>query len=70
MEGAMNSFLHGLIAVLGQVSFAWTVLFVVCFACVLAVVLEATIDIVVSIIALGCLTAMAEHAMHDRNSAS
>ena len=64
----MHSLWQSLTAVVGEVSFVWTVLFVVFFACVLAFVFEATIDIVVAIVTLGCLTAIAEHVMHHRNS--
>jgi hypothetical protein len=63
----MNGFWQNLIAIASQSSFVWTVLFVVCFACILAFILEATIDIVVAIVALGCVTAVAEHVMLSRN---
>jgi hypothetical protein len=67
MEGAMNRYWQGLAAALGKVSFTWTVLFVVSFACVLALVFEASIEITLPVVALGCLTAVAEHVMRDRN---
>ena len=63
----MNGFWQGLTAVVGEVSFTWTVLFVVCFACVLAFVFEATADIIFPIFTLGFLTAIAEHVMRNRN---
>jgi hypothetical protein len=68
MEGALSSVWQDLIAVFGNVSFTWTVLFVVCFACILALVFEAPIEITFPIVALGCLTALAEHVMHNRNT--
>jgi hypothetical protein len=64
----MNAFLRNITAVTNQNSFAWTVLFVVCFACILAFVFEAPIEIIFPIIALGFITAVAEHVMHDRNN--
>jgi hypothetical protein len=68
MEGALSSFWQDLTAVFGKVNFTWTVLLVVCFACVLALVFEASIEITFPIVALGCLTALAEHVMRDRNT--
>ena len=64
----MSSVWQDLIAVFGKVSFTWTVLFVVCFACILALVLEASIEITFPIVALGCLSALAEHVMRDQNT--
>ena len=63
----MNSFWKSLTSIIGESSFAWTVLFVVSLACVLAFVFQATVDIIVTIVVLGCVTAVAEHAMHSRN---
>jgi hypothetical protein len=68
MEGALSSIWQELTAVFGNVSFTRTVLLVACFACVLALLFEASIEITFSIVALGCLTALAEHVMHDRNA--
>jgi len=66
MEGALSSFWQDLIAAFGKVRFAWTVLSVVCFACVLTLVFEASIEITFPIVALGFLTALAEHVTNDR----
>jgi hypothetical protein len=68
MEGALSNAWQDLAAVFGDASFTWTVLFVVCFACVLAFVFEASIEITFPIVALGCLTALTEHVMRDRNA--
>jgi hypothetical protein len=68
MEGALSSFWQNLTAVFGKASFTWTVLLVVCFACVLALVFEASIEITLPTVALGCLTALAEYVMRDRNA--
>jgi hypothetical protein len=68
MEGALSSFWQDLTAVFSKASFTWTVLLVVCFACVLALVLDASIEITFPIVALGFLTALAEHVMRDRNA--
>ena len=68
MEGALRSVWQDLVAVFGKVSFTWTVLFVVCFAYVFAFVFEASIEITFPIVALGCLTALAEHVTRDRNA--
>jgi dipeptide/tripeptide permease len=43
------------------------VLFVVSLACILAFVFQATAEIIIAIVALGCVTAVAEHVMHSRN---
>jgi hypothetical protein len=67
-EAAMHSFWQGMIALCSQTSFALTALFVVAFACLLALVLEASIEIIFTIVVLGSLTAIAEHVMHRRNS--
>ena len=64
----MQSFWHGVTALFGQTSFALTVLFVVAFACLLALVFEASIEIIFTIAVLGSLTAIAEHVMHRRNN--
>ena len=64
----MDSFWRNFTDVMGENSFAWAVLFVVCFACILAFVFEATIEIVVIVVALGGLTAIAEFVMHARNN--
>jgi hypothetical protein len=66
-EAEMHGFWQGVSALFGQTSFAWTVLFVVCFACFLSFVFEASIQITFPIIVLGGLTAIAEHVMHRRN---
>lgn len=63
----MNDIWRSIIAIASQNSFVSTVLFVVCFACILAFVFEATVDIIVAIVTLGCVTAVAEHVMHFRN---
>ena len=63
----MNGFWKGLTSIIGESSFAWTLLFVVSLACVLAFAFQATVDIIVTIVALGCVTAVAEHVMHSRN---
>ncbi len=68
MEGALRSVWQDLATLFGKVGFTWTVLFVVCFAYVLAFVFEASIEITFPIVALGCLTALAEHVMRDRNA--
>jgi hypothetical protein len=68
MEDALSHFWQDLTAVFAENSFTWTVLLVVCFACVLAFVFEASIEITLPIVALGCLTALAEHVMRDRNT--
>ena len=68
MEGALSNAWQDLVAVFGDVSFTWTVLFVVCFACVLAFVFEASIEITFPVVALGCLTALTERVMRDRNA--
>jgi hypothetical protein len=68
MEGALSSLWQDLIAVFGKVSFTWMVLLVVAFACALALVFEASIEITFPIVVLGCLTALAEHVMRDRNA--
>ncbi len=60
----MHSLWQGVIAIFAETSFAWTILFVVCFAYLLAFVFEAPIEIVFCTLALGGLTAMAEHIMH------
>jgi hypothetical protein len=70
LEDALSHFWQDLTAVFAEISFTWTVLLVVCFACVLALVFEASIEITIPIIALGCLTAVAEHVMRDRNARS
>ena len=64
----MNDIWRSIIAIASQNSFVSTVLFVVCFACILAFVFEATIDIVIAVVTLGCVTAVAEHAMHPHNN--
>jgi hypothetical protein len=63
----MSGFWQSLSAIIGEGSFAWTVLFVVSFACVLAFVFDATIDIVFPMFTLGFLTAIAEHVMRNRD---
>ena len=63
----MNSFWRSLTSIIGESSFAWTVLFVVSFARILAFVFQATAEIIIAIVALGCVTAVAEHVMHSRN---
>jgi hypothetical protein len=64
----MNSFWKSLTSIIGESSFAWTVLFVVSLACVLAFVFQATVDIIIAIVVLGCVTAVAEHVMHSPNN--
>jgi hypothetical protein len=60
----MNSFWKSLTSIIGESSFAWTVLFVVSLARILAFVFQATAEIIIAIVALGCVTAVAEHVMH------
>jgi hypothetical protein len=67
MEGALSNVWQSLAAVFGKAGFTWTILFVVCFACVLAFVFEASVEITFPIVALGCLTVLAEYVMRDRN---
>jgi len=67
-EGALSNAWRDLVAMFGDVSFTWTVLFVVCFSCVLAFVFEASIEITFPVVALGCLTALTERVMRDRNA--
>jgi hypothetical protein len=67
VEGALSNVWQDLAAVFGKVSFTWTVLFVVCFARVVAFLFEASVEITFQIVALGCLTALAEHVMGDRS---
>jgi hypothetical protein len=64
----MNGIWRNIIALASQNSFVSTVLFVVCFACILAFVFDATFDIVVAVVTLGCVTAVAEHVMHSRRN--
>jgi hypothetical protein len=66
----LSNFWHGLTAVFADIGFTWTVLLVVCFACVLALVFEASIEITLPTVALGCLTALAEYVMRDQNAGS
>jgi hypothetical protein len=68
MEDALSHFWQDLTTAFAEINFAWTVLLVVCFACVLALVFEASIEITLATVALGCLTAVAEHVMRDRNA--
>jgi hypothetical protein len=63
----MNSVWKSLTFIVGESSFAWTVLFVVGLACILAFAFQATAEIVIAIVALGCVSAIAEHVMHSRN---
>jgi hypothetical protein len=60
----MHSVWQGASAIFAEASFAWTILFVVCFACLIAFVFDASIEIIFSILALGGFTAMAEHVMN------
>jgi hypothetical protein len=68
VEGEMDGFWRNFTEVMSQNSFTWAILVVVCFACILAFVFEATIEIVVIVVALGGLTAVAEFMMHARNN--
>jgi hypothetical protein len=63
----MNSFWKSLTFIVGESSLAWTVLFVVGLACILAFAFQATAEIIIAIVVLGCVTAVAEHVMHSRN---
>jgi hypothetical protein len=65
LEGALSNFWQDLSAVFADISFTRTVLLVVCFTCILALVFEAPIEIILPTLALGCLTALAEYAMRD-----
>jgi hypothetical protein len=67
-EVAMNHFWQNLTATTSQGSFSWKVLVVVCLACVLACAFGAGIETFISIITLGCLTAIAKYVMDDRNA--
>jgi hypothetical protein len=67
MEGALSNFWQDLTALFADISFTRTVLLVVCFTCILALVFEATIEITLPTLALGCLTALAEYVMRDCN---
>jgi hypothetical protein len=51
MEDALRHFCQDLTAAFAEISFTWTVLLVVCFACVLALVFEASIEITLPIVA-------------------
>jgi hypothetical protein len=64
----MHSFWQSVTAVFGEVSFAWTVLFVVCIASILVFVFEASTDAIFPIFTLGFLAAIAEHVMHRGNN--
>jgi hypothetical protein len=68
VEGGLSNGWQDLAAVFGKVSFTWTVLCVACFACVLAIVFEASIEITFPIVVLGFLTALAEHVMRARDA--
>jgi len=70
MEGALSNFWQVLTAVSAEIGFTWTVLLAVCFACILAVVFETSIEIILPVVALGCLTALAEYVMRDQNAGS
>jgi hypothetical protein len=63
----MRNLWHDVTALFGDVSFGWTILFVVCFACLLAFAFEASVEVILSILVLGAFTARAEHALHRRN---
>ena len=63
----MSVFWKTLTLIINDGSFVLTVLFVVCFACVLAFVFGAAGELIASIVMLGCLTATAEFVMHHRN---
>lgn len=45
MEGALSNFWQDLTALFADISFTRTMLLVVCFTCILALVFEATIEI-------------------------
>jgi hypothetical protein len=68
MEGAMNNFWQSVTVVFGEISSTWRVLFVVCLACILAFVFDASTDAVFPIFTLGFLAAIAEHVMRNRNN--
>jgi len=70
MEGAVSNLWQDLTAVFADISFTRTVLLVVCFGCILALVFEASIEITLPTVALGCLTALAEYVMRDQNAGS
>lgn len=63
----MNGFWQRISVVFGELSFVWTVLFVICIACILAFVFEASTDAIFPIFTLGFLAAIAEHVMRNRN---
>lgn len=63
----MSVFWKTLTLIINDDSFVLTVLFVVCFACVLAFVFGAASELIASVVMLGCLTATAEFVMHHRN---
>jgi hypothetical protein len=67
-EAAMNSFWQRLTVVFGEVSFVWTVLFVICIASILAFVFDASTDAIFPIFTVGFLAGIAEHVVHRRNN--
>ncbi len=63
----MESFWQSVAVLFGGVGITWAVLLVVCFACILAFVFEASIDAIFPIFTLSFLTAIAQHVMRNRN---
>lgn len=64
----MNGFWQRVTVVFGEVSFVWTVLFVICIASILAFVFGASTDAIFPLFTLGFLAAIAEHVIHRRNN--
>ena len=64
----MNRFWR--IVMFGEVSFAWTLLFVICIACILylGLCVDASMNVIFPIFTLGFLAAVAERVMRGRNS--
>ena len=64
----MNGFWQRVTVVFGEVSFVWTVLFVICIASILAFVFGVSTDAIFPLFTLGFLAAIAEHVIHRRNN--
>jgi hypothetical protein len=64
----MNGFWQRVSVAFGGVSFAWTMLFVICIASILAFVFDVSTDAIFPIFTLGFLAAIAEHVLRNRNN--
>jgi hypothetical protein len=64
----MNDFWQRVTVVFGGVSFALTLLLVICIASIVAFIFGASTDAISPIFTLGFLAAIAEHAIRSRNS--